>query len=93
MSKILVQAHPGAKKNEVMRFEDGVWHIRIAAPPVEGKANKMLVEYLGEVLNIPKSHISIEKGSTSKKKRVVVEGLAQLEVDQRLADKIGQLYS
>ena len=42
--RIAVQAHPGAKRNEVVRLEDDVWHLKIAAPPTEGKANKELIE-------------------------------------------------
>ena len=37
-ARIKVHVHPGAKRNEIVRFEDGVWHLKIAAPPTEGKA-------------------------------------------------------
>ena len=37
--RIEVHVHPGAKRNEIVRFDDGVWHLKIAAPPTEGKAN------------------------------------------------------
>ena len=84
MAKIAVQAHPGARRNEVMRCVDGVWHIRVAAPPVEGKANKMLVDYLSEVLNVPKSRISIDKGATGKRKFIEVEGLTEESLNTRL---------
>ena len=62
--RIAVQGHPGAKRNEVVRFEEGVWHIKIAAPATEGKANKELIEFLSELLDISKSRISIDKGAT-----------------------------
>jgi len=39
-ARILVQVHPGAKKNQLLRLEDGVWHVKIAVPPVEGRANR-----------------------------------------------------
>jgi len=82
--RILVRVHPGASKNEVMRLEDGVWHIRVAAPPVEGKANRALVEYLSEILGVSKSRISIGKGVTSRRKRVEVEGMTVDMVARRL---------
>jgi len=84
MAKITVQGHPGAKRNEVIRYVEGVWHIRIAAPPVEGKANKMLVDYLSEILDVPKSRITIEKGATGKRKLVDVEGLTDNLAVERL---------
>jgi uncharacterized protein (TIGR00251 family) len=84
MVKILIQVHTGAKKNEAQRFSEGVWHIKIAAPPVEGKANKELIKFLSEVLDISKSRISIEKGTTSHKKLLTVDGLRETELTTKL---------
>jgi len=78
--KISIQVHPGAKKNEVLRFQEGVWHLKIAAPPVEGKANKELIEFLSDVLGVSKSNITIEKGATSRRKLVVVVGITEAVV-------------
>jgi uncharacterized protein (TIGR00251 family) len=80
MVKISVQVHPGAKKNEVLRLENGVWHIKVAAPPVEGKANDALIKFLGTTLDIPKSRISLEKGATSRHKIIAIEGLSEEQV-------------
>jgi uncharacterized protein (TIGR00251 family) len=84
MAKITVQAHPGAKRNEVIRWVEGVWHIKIAAPPVEGKANEKLIDYLSEILGIPRSRITIEKGATGKRKLVGVVGLTDELARERL---------
>ena len=86
--RIAVQGHPGAKRNEVVRFEEGVWHLKIAAPPTEGKANKKLIEFLSEILDINKSRISIDKGGTSHRKLISVEGLTQETVEERLRKTI-----
>lgn len=80
MVKILVQVHPGAKKNQILRFEGGIWHLKIAAPPVEGKANKELIEFLSKTLGVSKSRITIEKGATIRRKLIVVEGMTEAEV-------------
>lgn len=82
--KILVQVHPGAKRNEILRFENGIWHLKIAAPPVEGKANKELIDFLSEVLDVSKSRISIEKGATSHKKLVMVYGVMEQDLTAKL---------
>jgi uncharacterized protein len=86
--RIAVQAHPGAKRNEVMRFEEGVWQLKIAAPPTEGKANKELIEFLSEILDISKSRVTIEKGVASHRKLISVEGLSQEQTGERLRKKI-----
>jgi uncharacterized protein len=90
-AKILIQAHPGAKRNSIIRFEDGVWHLKIAAPPVEGKANKELIEFLSEILDVSKSRLSVEKGATSRKKLVLVEGMFQEPVEAKLRGVITSL--
>ena len=87
MAKITVQAHPGAKHSEITRCVDGVWHIRIAAPPVKGKANNMLIEFLSEILDVPRSHIMIEKGTTAQRKLVAIEGLTRDQVEEKLITK------
>jgi uncharacterized protein (TIGR00251 family) len=83
--RIAVQGHPGAKRNEFVRFEEGVWHLKIAAPPTEGKANKELIEFLSEILDISKSRITIEKGTTGHRKLISVGGLTQETVEERLS--------
>ena len=86
--RIALQAHPGAKRNEVVRFEEGVWHLKIAAPPTEGKANKELIEFLSEILDVSKSRITIEKGTTSHRKLISVEGLTQEQAEERMRKTI-----
>ena len=78
--RIAVQVHPGAKRNEVVRFEEGVWHLKIAAPPTEGKANKELIDFLSDILDISKSRITIEKGIHSHKKLITLQGLTQTDL-------------
>jgi uncharacterized protein (TIGR00251 family) len=78
--RISVQVHPGAKRNEIVRVEDSVWHLKIAAPPTEGKANKELIEFLSEILDISKSRITIERGTTSRRKLIALQGLTQADL-------------
>ncbi len=82
--KIVIQVQPNASQNKVARFEDGVWHLRIAAPPVKGKANRELIKFLSDVLGLSKSAITIEKGLTSKRKVIVIEGLTEEEIRELL---------
>ena len=86
-SKIMVQVQPNASQNGVTRFEDGVLHLRITAPPVKGKANWELIAFLSDILGVPKSNLTIEKGMTSKRKIVAIEGLAQQQVTELLGKR------
>ena len=79
-ARITVRVQPNAKRNEMVRFEDGVLYLRIAAPPVKGKANAALIAFLSDILGVSKSRLSIEKGATSRMKVIAVEGMSQDEI-------------
>lgn len=82
---ISLRVHPNATRSEVAGFADGVLHVRVAAPPVKGKANKELIDLLSQLLDVTKSHIAITKGHTAKNKVVIVDGLSYEEVVKRLS--------
>lgn len=63
---------PNASKNEIIKSPDGV-KVKITAQPIDGKANKCLVEYLSKLFRIPKSSILILKGETSKEKTILIK--------------------
>jgi uncharacterized protein (TIGR00251 family) len=82
---IPVRVQPNAARNEVVGFTDGVLQVRVAAPPVKGKANRELVDFLGQVLRVGKSRLVIIKGHTARNKVVAVSGLSQEEIGRRLS--------
>lgn len=63
---------PNASKNEIIKTEDGI-KIKITAQPIDGKANKALVEFLSKHFKIPKTSIEIVKGHTSKEKTLLLK--------------------
>jgi uncharacterized protein len=79
-AKLAVQVHPNAGKNAMAGYTENVLHVKIAAPPVEGKANQKLIEYLSEILDIRKSDITIDKGSTGRRKLVIISGKTKEEI-------------
>jgi uncharacterized protein len=85
--KISLRIQPGAPKNEVSGLVNSVWKIRIAASPVEGKANKELIDFLSGVLDIPKNRITVVRGETGRDKVLAISGLTLDEVNKRLAAK------
>lgn len=84
-ARIVVQVQPNASQNEVLRFKDGVLHVRIAASPIKGKANQELVKFLSHILGTSKSKLIIEKGMTSKRKVVGIDGSTENQVMAQLA--------
>ena len=86
-TSVSIVVQPNAKRNEVLGFEESVLHVKIAAPPVKGKANRELIAFLSKLLGISKSSITIEKGHISRRKVIAIEGLSQAEVTKRLLGK------
>ncbi|XP_076443875.1 UPF0235 protein C15orf40 homolog isoform X1 [Babylonia areolata] len=77
---IKILAKPGAKHNSVTDLSSEGVGVQIAAPPVDGEANVELVRFLASVLGLRKSDLSLEKGSRSRNKSVVVSGGLSSEV-------------
>jgi hypothetical protein len=68
MTRLTIRVIPNAKQSEVAGLRDGAWAIRLAAPPIEGKANATLIRFLADVLDLAPSEIDIVKGFSSKTK-------------------------
>ncbi len=81
---INIQVQPNARRNEVLGFEDGILHVKVAAPPVKGKANKELVLFLSQLIGVSKSSINIRSGLTSKRKVIAITGLDRDQIVERL---------
>ena len=60
---------PNSSKNDIVLEEEFI-KVKITAQPIEGKANKALIEFLAKRFKIPKTSIEIVKGETTKEKTV-----------------------
>lgn len=83
-AELRVHAQPGAKRSAIAGLSADHLRIRVAAPPVDGKANEALLRYLADVLGVRGSSLSIVSGATSRKKRIRIDGLDPVEVARRL---------
>jgi uncharacterized protein (TIGR00251 family) len=84
-ARIIVRVRPNASQNEVLHFKDRGWHLRIAAPPIKGKANQELIKFLSDILRISKRRLIIEKGMTGKSKVIRIDESTQDQVIAQLA--------
>lgn len=66
---------PKSSRNEVVGLHNGEIKIKITAPPVEGQANKCLIEFLSDLFDVPKRNIEVAKGETGRHKKVDVVGV------------------
>ncbi len=67
-----VRVIPKAKKNEIKEEGDKL-KVYLTAPPVDGKANKLLIELLAKHFNLKKSQVSVIKGEKSRNKVVRID--------------------
>lgn len=89
-ARLSIRVQPRASKNALVSYDDGTWRVRLQAPPVEGKANTALLQFLAGLLGVRPSALTLVRGATSRSKLVDVAGLAQDEAEQRLHRYLGQ---
>jgi uncharacterized protein (TIGR00251 family) len=65
-------------------MEDGTIRIRVAAPPVEGKANAALIRFLSKVLGVRKNRIEIVAGERGLDKIISILDLTAQEAEERI---------
>jgi uncharacterized protein (TIGR00251 family) len=76
---------PGAKKTEWSGEHDGALKLRLAAPPVEGKANLALIAWLAKTLGLPQRALELAAGEKSRHKVILIHAsLSADELTQRL---------
>jgi uncharacterized protein len=69
---IAVHVQPGAKRSSVAGLHGARLKLRIAAPPVEGRANAAVVALIAERLGIPRAQVSVARGARSRDKLISV---------------------
>lgn len=84
-SILAVHVQPGAKRTEIVGEHGDALKIRLAAPPVDGKANDALLAFLADTLGLPRREVSLRAGQTSRRKLVAV-GLPPGQVLPRLGE-------
>ncbi len=79
-----VKVRPRAKKNAIMGELGDALKLALTAPPVGGKANDACIEFLANLLKVPRSSVTIASGQTGRRKVIRVAGLSAQEVRRRL---------
>jgi uncharacterized protein len=79
-----IRVQPRAKRDEVVGERAGAIVIRLRAPPVDGKANAALIEFIANAANLPRSRVEIVRGATAREKVVRVAGIAEKDLRRAL---------
>ena len=81
---IEIKAVPNAPKSTVVGWLGDALRVKVHAPPVEGKANQALCDFLAGELDLPKRAVRLLQGATSRKKVVEIDGLTREQVLEKL---------
>ncbi len=87
MAKLRFSVKPNARINEIGRDQEGKLWLKIAAAPLEGKANQAICLFLAEIFSIPKSSVQLLAGSSGKIKTFEID-LRPEEIENRLSKLI-----
>jgi uncharacterized protein (TIGR00251 family) len=79
-----VRVTPRAGRDALAGWQDGVLRVRLAAAPVDGRANDALVRFLASCLHIPTRDVRLLAGERGRQKRLAVAGLSEAELRDRL---------
>jgi len=79
-----IKVQPRARKNAVTGEVGDALKIALTAPPIEGKANDACIEFLANILKVPRSSVTIASGQTSRRKVIRVTGVSSSQLRERL---------
>ncbi len=71
---LTVHVQPGAKRSEVAGLHGDALKIRLAAPPIDGRANAALLAFVAQRLGLAKSAVELKSGQTSRHKVLLLSG-------------------
>ena len=85
-----VQAHAGARRNEILGIREGMLRVAVTEAPEKGKANKAIAALLSRKLDVPKSSVELVSGETSPRKKFLIVGARIESLRKTVAQLVGE---
>jgi len=85
---LAVSVSPNARRTHVDGLHDGALRVRLAAPPVDGKANELLVAWIAAELGLPRRAVRLVRGEASRRKWLAIDA-SQAGLVQWLQARLG----
>ena len=86
-ARFAVKVLPRAKKTELADKVGDLYKLRLAAPPVDGKANDACVRFFAERFAVSQSSVRIVQGLTNRTKVIEIDGIDLMDVERILGDE------
>lgn len=71
---LILHVQPGAKRSEIAGLHGDALKLRLAAPPIEGRANDALLRFVAELFGVPLRQVELRQGGQSRHKVVAISG-------------------
>lgn len=82
--RLYLHVQPGASRSEVVGHHGDAIKVRLAAPPIDGRANDALCRYLAKCLGVKRQDVRLVRGAASRAKCVAVRGIDRATALERL---------
>jgi uncharacterized protein (TIGR00251 family) len=83
--ELRVRVTARASRDELAGLKDGLLHVRVSAPPVDGRANRAVTRLIAKALGVGRSSVTVIKGERSRDKVVRIDGVEPDEARRALA--------
>jgi len=70
--RLAIHATPGARRTEAAGAHGGLLRVRLAAPPVDGKANAALIDWAAGAFGVPRQRVQLLHGGTGRHKMLAI---------------------
>jgi uncharacterized protein (TIGR00251 family) len=70
---LTLHVQPGAKRSEIAGLHGDALKIRLAAPPIEGRANEELLKFIAKLFDVPLRQVELKRGEQSRHKVILVQ--------------------
>lgn len=82
---LAVKVIPNAPRTEITGWLGEALKVKVHAPPIEGRANAALCEFLADTLGLPRRAVIVLRGDTSRQKLVRIEGATLADLRARMS--------
>jgi len=85
--RVKIKVHARARRSRLAGQVGEEWKLEVAAPPVEGKANRAVVEFFSRSLGVPRSAVRIAAGGRSPHKLIEIDGVTEQQFAELMNHK------
>ena len=89
-TRFTLKIRAGARKTEFAGKLGDVWKLHVAAPPVDGKANEAIADFLADLAGVRISSVRIVSGHTGKRKVIEIDGIDSTSLDRAILESNGR---